>query len=109
VNQRQRSEVRTAATLSRSAIVLCASKILEATVASRGAPKSNALYPSPLSALTHTAHRVSFVLVFLLTVRHMCLFQFILLFRGLYFVAQITLARAIGLRKRKQPLSKREE
>jgi hypothetical protein len=45
-------------------------------------------YPSPLSVLTRTAHCVSFVLVFLLTVRHMCLFQFILLFCGLHFVAK---------------------
>lgn len=33
----------------------------------------------PLLALTHTAHCVSFVLAFLLTVRHLCLFQSIVL------------------------------
>ncbi len=55
--------------------------------------------------MTCTAHFVSFVLVFLLIVRHMRLFQFILLFRGPHFVVQITLDRRAG-NLHNQPLRK---
>ena len=51
------------------------------------------LFPSPLSVMTRTAHLVSFVFVFLLTVRHMCPFNL-----SSFSVATILLLKSLDRR-----------